>query len=168
MMLRIVKGTGGMGRAFARFRFRGGVEGAPAVAPFVGYLMGGLPAVGLRWVGFNVPRLNLHTRNEASFARKANSGIKSCRIYRGWWSGTPCRVQGLWKGNAAGLARRGSVGFRGKNRGANGRACRIFRCCHRGNYRCRIARPAHRSGLPWCARSRVLRRVRWSWVCPPR
>lgn len=81
-MLRVVKGTGGMGRAFAGFKFRAGVEGAPAVAPFVGYLMGGLPAVGLGWVGFNVPRLNLHTGNEASFALKANSGIKSCRIYR--------------------------------------------------------------------------------------
>lgn len=128
-MLWVVKGTGGMGRTLARFGFHAGVEGAPAVAPFVGYLMGGLPT-GLRWVGFNVPRLILHTWNKASFALKANRGIKSCRIYRGWWSGTPCRVQGLWKGNAAGLARRGSVGFRGKNRGADDRACRIFRCCH--------------------------------------
>ena len=63
-MLRIVKGTGGMGRAFARFRFRGGVEGAPAATPFVGYLMGGLPAA-LRWVGFNVPRLNLHVKKRS-------------------------------------------------------------------------------------------------------
>lgn len=59
MMRRVVKGTGGMGRAFARFRFRAGVEGAPAVAPFVGDLMGGLSGV-LGRVGLNVTCFTLH------------------------------------------------------------------------------------------------------------